>query len=467
MGGPTDASLPNPGSRFLDGALAASGQADSATRIANDQRGVARTDRAKPNGEVDAVDVQPLPRRIDGGRQHGRACRLTPNEPLRRAPAMADGPPVSEGPLVRATDLTNHTEPSCEQGRGQEANAGEIEPRARPAWIRGPYVDVANALAWVPFVLAAHFVEGDRAALNLLIAGVLLLSFVHQPLTVALVYGDPQEYRLHRRLFTWAPLVLVAAIVIGQAVSLMLVAAVAGLWNAEHTLLQRYGLTRIYGRKVGDDHGGLERWMLQSWLLVVLAWVAVDARTPGFLARLNLGANNAGSVQALTSLRPLALVLLPPLAVTAGVLVVCWLRAEHRRGRAANPAKHLYLASTAVLFVLTLVDPIAGLAGYVAAHSIEYFMVVHGVLGKKYRTGVDGGLLGRAVRARTGAAGFLAGYVVVIAAVLFASQAGTPSVVTVVFLTLGGMHLLYDGFIWKLRRAAVASSLNVSVQRPV
>jgi hypothetical protein len=320
---------------------------------------------------------------------------------------------------------------------------------------------LGNALAWVPFAVAAHVVEGDRGTLNLLIAGVLLLSFVHQPLTVALVYGDPDEYRLHRRLFTWAPVVLVAAIVVGQAVSLLLVAAVAGLWNAEHTLLQRYGLTRIYGRKAGDDHGALERWMLQSWLVLVLAWVAVDPRTPGFLARLDLGATNTSSVKMLTSLRPLSLVLLPPLAVAAGVLVICWLRAEHQRGRAANPAKHLYVGSTAALFAVTLVDPIAGLTGYVAAHSIEYFVIVHEVLGRKYRTGVGGGALGRAVRARTGSAGFLAAYLVVIAAVLLASQAVTPSVVAVTFLTLGGMHLLYDGFIWKLRRPAVASSLQV------
>jgi hypothetical protein len=106
----------------------------------------------------------------------------------------------------------------------------------------------------VPFSLAALLLEVDRGALNLLIAGVLLLSFLHQPLTVALVYGDPAEFRLHRRLFVWAPVVVVAAIVVGRAVSPVLVAAVAGLWNAEHTLLQRYGLTRIYGRKVGDEH---------------------------------------------------------------------------------------------------------------------------------------------------------------------------------------------------------------------
>jgi hypothetical protein len=341
-----------------------------------------------------------------------------------------------------------------------------VRQRARPAWIRGPWVDVGNAVAWVPFALGAHLLEGDRGALGLLIGGVLLLSFAHQPLTVPLVYGDPGQFRVHRRLFTWAPVVLVAAIVVGRAVSLTLVAAVAGLWNAEHTLLQRYGLTRVYGRKADDDQGRLERWMLQSWLVLVLVWVAVDARTPGFLARLNLDARNTQSVEVLTSLRPVALVLLAPLAVAACALAVAWVRAERARGPAANPAKHLYVGSTAALLVVTLVDPIAGLAGYVAAHALEYFVVVHGVLGRRYATATGGGALGRAVRARPGPTGFLAAYLAAVAALLLASRAWAPGILPVTLLTLGGLHLLYDSFIWKLRRPAVAASLNVATASP-
>ena len=54
---------------------------------------------------------------------------------------------------------------------------------------------------------------------------------------------------------------------LGLNVSLTLVALMAGLWNAEHTLMQRYGVMRIYGRKAGDQHGRLEKPMLIVWLV--------------------------------------------------------------------------------------------------------------------------------------------------------------------------------------------------------
>ncbi len=334
-------------------------------------------------------------------------------------------------------------------------------PRAR--WIRSPWRDCAVALLWVPFALAAHRLEADREALNVLLGGVLLLSFSHQPLTLAFVYGDPAQFRLRPRIFTWAPAAFVAAAVVGHAVSLALVAVVAGLWNAEHTLMQRYGVTRIYGRKAGDDQGPLERAMLLSWLVLALVWAAADARTPSFLAKVDLGATNADGVGILHSLQPSARVLLVPLAAGVVALVAAWIRAESRRGRRTNPAKHVYVASTALLFVVMLVDPIAGLTGYIASHALEYFTIVHDMLGRRYREGRDGGTLGRTVRGPLGRSGFYAAYLgTVVALTLALRWQGSALAYSVVYLTLGGMHVFYDGFIWKLRDPDVSRALGVS-----
>lgn len=340
-----------------------------------------------------------------------------------------------------------------------------------------PVVDVAVALAWVPFAAAAWWLSaadstpatpGQTTALAAFITGVFLLSFAHQPLTLALVYGDPAQFRLRRAVFVISPFVFVAAIIAGYAISFVIVAVVGALWNAEHTLMQRYGLTRVYGRMAGQDDGRIEKVLLFSWLIVAALWVMADPATPDRARALPLGENNTVAIDALGNLRSVALALLVPAAVVSVVAAVLWVRAEVRRPQ-LNPLKWLYLGSTLVLFVVIIVNPIVGIMGYVGAHAVEYFVTVHQSLGRRYASAEqDGGAwLGRAVRARTGRWGFLGIYIaLILAIVMLLERAGSPLAYAVVFFTLGGLHVFYDGFIWKLRRPAVAHSLAITSVAP-
>lgn len=367
--------------------------------------------------------------------------------------------------------------------RAESAEVSRVDPRrGRPVarWIHTPAADLAVALAWVPFVVVAHQLEADRRALGLFISATFLLSFAHQPLTLALVYGDREQFQLRRAIFTWSPVVFVVALVAAVQFDLVVVAVVAGLWNAEHTLMQRYGITRIYGRKAGQDDGRLERAMLFSWLALALVWVAGDPATPERVDRMGMAGTNRLAVDTLTAFRSAADGLRGVALVTVAAIALVWVWTEWRRGPAANPAKWLYVGATAALFVAILVDPIAGLMGYVGAHALEYFVVVHQSLGRRYGSatpeaalgspparGIAGcdpapvrPLLGRIVAAPTGRLGFFAAYLAVVVGIVALLQwCGSYSVYFVVFFTLGGLHVFYDGFIWKLRRPAVARSL--------
>ena len=295
-----------------------------------------------------------------------------------------------------------------------------------------------------------------------------LLSFSHQPLTVALVYGDRTNFRLRRAIFTWTPPIFALAVIVGYNINFTILAIIGGLWNIEHTLMQRYGVTRIYGRKVGQDDGLVEKLLLWSWLLVALLWAAASPLTPGRLARVNFGRNNDEALDVMVQLAPVARVLLWPVVAASVVLAVVWVGRELRRP-VVNPVKWLYLGATAVLFGLMLVDPLAGLLGYVGAHAVEYFVIVHQSLGRRYTSAADdgGAWLGRVVRARPGRTGFLAAYALaIVALVVGLSLWGSPLLYAVVFFTLGGMHVFYDGFIWKLRRPAVARSLALPGEAP-
>ena len=317
-------------------------------------------------------------------------------------------------------------------------------------------------LAWLPFSAAALIAGSNRGALATVVAVTLLISLAHQPLTLGLIYGDPAQFGVARRIFTYAPLVLLAGVLVGQHISLALVGAVAGLWNAEHTLMQRYGVVRIYGRKAGEGTRSDERPLLISWLVFALTWGAADRRTPALLARIDLGATNEAGVRVLHSLQPWARVALVPAGLAVLAAGARWWRQEQMVTTTSRP-KRLYLLTTVLLFGVMLVNPIAGLIGYVGAHAVEYVVIVHSALGKRYvGTGAEpGGLVGAAVRSRARATGCVVTYLVVVAGLLGAvQQFVTPTVASVVLLTVGGMHVLFDGFIWKLRRPAVGRSLR-------
>jgi hypothetical protein len=278
-----------------------------------------------------------------------------------------------------------------------------------------------------------------------------LISFAHQPLTLALVYGDRRNFGLRRRVFTWSPLVLAGAVLAAQHVSLTLLAIVAGLWNVEHTLMQRYGIVRIHGRKAGEDQGRLEKTMLFAWLVLVLVLVAADSGAAGHVERAGLRGKNRRGLEVLMDLRPYAVSIVPFVIAIGAVVAVLWVRDEVHRGTTGSLAKRLYVLSTAALFTTILFDPVAGLLGFVGAHAVEYFAIVHRSVGTRYpNADVDGRApIGYALR-RFGRTGFLAIYVgIVLAAVSLLDRWGSVTVYTVVVLTLGGMHVLYDGFIWK------------------
>ncbi len=329
----------------------------------------------------------------------------------------------------------------------------------RPAgWIRGPLPDAALALSWVPFAFAAHVAEaGGTTSLRLLYGSVMFISFVHQPLTFPLVYASPWRLATHKRLFLWFPLGAVIVIAVSVQVSLTLVAVVGGIWNAEHILMQRYGITRFYGRKAGDDQGSLERWMLVAWFLIPLLWIAARGDLHHVLDRLSSGSVDADAVGVLARLTTEAAVALALVVVAAAYLTMRWLLNERRLVTGWNPGKAMYLLSTAGLFGLAFVDPIAAVVGFVASHSIEYFSLVNrSVASERQQVGLLAGI----ARRPHGQLSFFGGYVAVATVTFFLLYRAAPaSVLLMAILTIGAVHFFYDAFIWKLRKAEVAASL--------
>ena len=139
-----------------------------------------------------------------------------------------------------------------------------------------------------------------------------------------------------------------------------------------------------------------------------------------------------------------------------------WWLGERRLGRIGWSPKRRYLFGTALLFAVILVNPIVGLIGYVGSHALEYFVIVHGALGRRYSGPMaqPGGVVGRVVRSPLRASGCVVVYVVLVGIGLVSVQKLMDADIgNTVLLTVGGMHVFFDGFIWKLRRPVVAHSV--------
>jgi hypothetical protein len=331
---------------------------------------------------------------------------------------------------------------------------------ASEGWITNAVHDTVVGFIWVPFALAASVALHFGPALLTVVGVAFLISFAHQPLTLALVYADPAQRAAHRRLYRLAPLAVVVAIAVGLRISITLVAIVAALWNAEHTLMQRYGIMRMYGRKAGDDHGRVEKAMLMLWLGVTVVVVSITADLERLVIRIGMGTTNRRGVEVLASLRPVAIALALPLIVVASVVTRRWMRLEASLGWANTP-KYIYAAATAGLLITIMVNPIAGFAGYVSGHALEYFIVVHRSLQRRAATG-DPSPIARAAATSARRVGLYFAYAMAVGALMIVSwHAWSGQGYRLALFFFGALHILYDGFVWKLRRPALALSLGL------
>lgn len=328
------------------------------------------------------------------------------------------------------------------------------------AWISRPSTDVAVAWSWLPVAALSHWLQRDMKQASALLGVAFFVSFVHQPLTLGLVYGDRAVVASRRRMYRYTPIVALAAVLIGVRVSATGVALIAGLWNAQHTLMQRYGLTRIYGRKAGDSQGRIEKALYMVWLALAAIIVAGDDRISKIVKKVDLGRTNRQGLDILLRVRGVAHLIAIPLAIAAVVLTVRWWRGERALGERANRAKWVYVASTAALLVTIVVDPLAGFTAYVATHAFEYFVIVNRSLMNRPR---EESVIAAATAGRARRLGAITLYCAVTAGYsLLCLTQEWYDLYAVSVLTLGALHIFYDGFIWKLRRPQVAASLGLA-----
>jgi hypothetical protein len=338
-------------------------------------------------------------------------------------------------------------------------------PARRPLWIFGAGPDLVMSLSWVPVFLVWHLVAAGSGvgADHRLQQGVvlaLLISFLHQPLTFGLVYGDRRQFALHRRLFVWTPVLAVGVAVLAAERNWWIVVPVAAIWNLQHTVQQRYGVQRIYSGRSGYGSARLDRAISYVPMAAVLLTVAAIPATTSLVKRSGLDPRNAQGIELLVRLRPVAIGLLVVAVAATGVVVLAAVRQEARAGLQANPAKWLYQGASLVLLGSIVIDPVAGFIAYVTAHAVEYAVIVDRTARRRYASSLtddsvraDPSFLGRVARSALGRTAFF-GIIVVVALALHDSVHGVS--LNALVYSVGVLHFTYDAVIWKLRKPNVA-----------
>lgn len=320
--------------------------------------------------------------------------------------------------------------------------------------LHGPVVDHLLGWSWLIVAVMVWPFRSDPAAIRPIVAAAFLLSFAHQPLTLGLVYGDRRQFSVRPMTYRWMPILVAVSIAALWLTSLAVLSMIAMAWNAQHTLMQRYGLLRIYGRKSGDRNGRVERVLLMVLLVVAVSSVAAFSDPWGIVQRLALGETNREAIRLLLPVENVATVVFWFAVSSAVVLLTGWFIAESRSGGSVH--KYSYMTATVGLVGLIVLDPLVGLVAYISTHAIEYFAVVHSSL----RVRSDDEPIVRAMRSPLRRVAMWSGYA---AAVLvgLAVLERVPNGVGIAVLLFGALHIIYDGMVWKLRRPEVATSLGV------
>jgi hypothetical protein len=360
--------------------------------------------------------------------------------------------------------------------------AASTSAEARSPWIRGPLWDLGLlSFAWVPFfvlfVFWMHLGDagtpiGRRPEFATAVLIDLGLIFAHRHYVILMVFGDRRTFDSRPRAFVAAgALILLATIVayllwdiaplVWQTVFALQIA-----WNIWHTIMQRYGIGRIYAGRAGAGLQSAEQAVRDKRLL----WLGVLLVATGLLvARPDRLRETRSSEAILRMLQPaiggvVGWLVLGALGVAFLGSFVSWASSE---ARAPIPLvdripRLAFLTSTlALLAILYVFGPVIGFLVFASAHAIEYIAFVHHFAGKSYKDRRDG-LAARILRHPLPSALAIVPLSFALYAWMRLSGVTLLAVFVVYETAMAMVHFAYDGWVWKARSPALKKPLELA-----
>ncbi len=347
----------------------------------------------------------------------------------------------------------------------------------RLAWLHSSLVDLLLFdFAWIwpclAFLWLGKYVDhrvcdyvnlsGCSAWTKQLTISMFLVLNIHRNYTFLFVYGDRQEFSRHRRLYTWAPLIFFGLLFpfafyekmpapYGEyaRVALLVVTMPNGAWNVFHVFLQKYGLLRAYGVRLGYGSARLEKTLILSWL--VCGFLLLLTKYGDWIFYYRMASRNAFYMaKYLPVIHALRYLATPALVWLLGV-TACWLIQEYRHFTRANIPKLIYAASTALICLCFGYSIILGFIALATSHSLEYITFVN-IYGSR-KPGIPAWIRNPLLLNPLLIAGVLTIYLVLKPLI------GIRGVIMAYVNCESYLHFLFDGKLWRLKNREVSETV--------
>jgi hypothetical protein len=320
-------------------------------------------------------------------------------------------------------------------------------------WIKNPLSDsVYFSFGWIVVFLALVLFQSH---MGLIIVIVLLFNYVHRHYTMALVYGQKEEFDKRKQVYIYLPIIaiIVTALSIYFKVFPYLL-TLSVLWTMYHSVAQKYGFTRIYSRKAGYGKGWIDKGILYSWFFYLFFAMIIYERST--LLKYKAGRVIIGN---LNNYMDYISTLSYALLAVSIVFTFIYIYEEIKNRKQISIPKNIFVVSTLSIYAIFFHSMVVGYIVFGFSHAIEYIAFVNIFVGAKYRKKPESNTFFSRVSKRQWLYSGVFSAVIIVLSLIGMKLDQNAFLIYIVGSSF--LHFVYDGLIWKVRHPEVGKPLDI------
>lgn len=320
-------------------------------------------------------------------------------------------------------------------------------------WIKNPLTDsIYFSFGWIVAFLSLLLLEQYT---GIIIVLVLLINYVHRHYTMALVYGQREEFEKRKQFYIYVPIIAIVVTALSVYFKVFpYLLTVSVLWTMYHSVAQKYGFTRIYSRKAGYGKGWIDKGILYSWFFYLFFAMLIYEQS--ILLKYQAGRVIVGHLQPyINYITFISYALL----VISIIFTLIYIYEEIKNRKTISIPKNLFVVSTLCIYAIFFHSLIVGYIVFGFSHAIEYIAFVNIFVGAKYRKKPESNTFFSRVSKRQWLYSGLFSVVIVVLSLIGMKIDQNAFLIYIVGSSF--LHFIYDGLIWKVRHPEVGKPLDI------